>query len=97
MSLTKQDLEAIGGLIAAIRVEIEERLAPMQDTLKEVLKTQVDNTKQIQFIQFQLEGLKTDVYALRHEVAGFRHEIDGIKHDIKGLRLDVDTLKQATA
>ena len=52
---------------------------------------------EVGFIQFQLEGLKTDIYGLKHDIAGFKCEVAGFKHEMAGIKIDVARLKEQAA
>jgi hypothetical protein len=76
MSLTKEDLRAIGTLI-------EEKLNVFDQ--EKILPIRTD----IQFMKADIAVLKKDVSDMKSDIAGLTGEIVSIKHEIGGLKRDV--------
>ncbi|HZY80538.1 MAG TPA: hypothetical protein VFE50_13515 [Cyclobacteriaceae bacterium] len=55
MNLTTKDLKAIREIVNEV---VDGKLVPIIETQKEILKAQVDVVTRIEFIGFQIEGLK---------------------------------------
>ena len=81
--LTKEDLQAISGLLDE---RFKAELGPIREDIKEM-------KEDIRELKSDVAGLKEDVQVLKEDVAGLKSDMTGLKGEVRVLQDDVQSLK----
>ena len=82
MALTKEDLQAIAGLIQ-----------PLKDDMN-IMKNDIKTLRNdIDVIKKDIDGMKNDIDGMKNDIDGMKNDIDGMKNDIKNLDKRVTSLE----
>ena len=81
MALTKEDLQAIAGLIQ-----------PLKDDMN-IMKNDIKTLRNdIDVIKKDIDGMKNDIDGMKNDIDGMKNDIDGMKNDIDGMKNDIKNL-----
>ena len=89
MSLTNEDLKAIGRLIEPLK----EDMADMKTDIVDMKTDIVDMKADIVDMKSDISGLKTDVVDMKSDISGLKTDVVDMKSDISGLKTDVVDMK----
>ncbi len=82
MALTKEDLQAIAGLIQ-----------PLKDDMN-IMKNDIKTLRNdIDVIKKDIDVMKNDIDGMKNDIDGMKNDIDGMKNDIKNLDKRVTSLE----
>ena len=82
MALTKEDLQAIAGLIQ-----------PLKDDMN-IMKNDIKTLRNdIDVIKKDIDVMKKDIDGMKNDIDGMKNDIDGMKNDIKNLDKRVTSLE----
>ena len=82
MALTKEDLQAIAGLIQ-----------PLKDDMN-IMKNDIKTLRNdIDVIKKDIDVMKNDIDDMKNDIDGMKNDIDGMKNDIKNLDKRVTSLE----
>jgi uncharacterized coiled-coil DUF342 family protein len=89
MALTKEDLQAIAGLIQPLKDDMN----IMKNDIK-TLRNDIDVIKKdIDVMKNDIDGMKNDIDGMKNDIDGMKNDIDGMKNDIKNLDKRVTSLE----
>ena len=81
MALTKEDLQAIAGLIQ-----------PLKDDMN-IMKNDIKTLRNdIDVIKKDIDVMKNDIDVMKNDIDGMKNDIDGMKNDIDGMKNDIKNL-----
>ncbi len=88
MALTKEDLQAIAGLIQPLKDDMN----IMKNDIK-TLRNDIDVIKKdIDVMKNDIDGMKNDIDGMKNDIDGMKNDIDGMKNDIDGMKNDIKNL-----
>ncbi len=89
MALTKEDLQAIAGLIQPLKDDMN----IMKNDIK-TLRNDIDVIKKdIDVMKNDIDDMKNDIDGMKNDIDGMKNDIDGMKNDIKNLDKRVTSLE----